>query len=491
MKKENHKYVSKTKDISISNSIIKLIIFTIFLIILNNLLMINKNIQFNLIYLLMQIGLITNILMIIFRHVRGNPSFIISPLMMFLLTYLIYHSIGPLIYLFGNNSTILWMNNRYYVDAYSLHSVTLMTQVGLLCVLIGILIALNSKRIRTVKITEIENLVRKISIKEVITSLLFVGGLIKYLIILPYMMGITNITLPGSLYSFSNIIFIAIVLISYNYYKSNKKRMRYLLFVVLTIDLFSGFLIMSKLWIVLPIIAYIVGKYLAVRNLKSLIKQGVLIMLLFVILTPFILQMRGQSAENNPGSILESTIMAAFTSINNNTYTNSNNNELQWSWIRLNYVPAESFVMHMYDSGNPGDTIMPHLSTVLVPRMIYPEKPIFDAANKLSIMIDGNSRNNESAGIFAEAYWNYGWVGVIIISITIGIIYGRMDRFTRDIIKNKKWLLMPLVTNFFLVIGRGINGFFVDVFIAQFAFAIVQQIFIIIMAFFIVSIRRR
>jgi hypothetical protein len=99
---------------------------------------------------------------------------------------------------------------------------------------------------------------------------------------------------------------------------------------------------------------------------------------------------------------------------------------------RFSIAPFEAHFIALYDSGSPGDSLR-NFFNVLIPRAIWPDKPIISPGTEFDLAFRGFVLQSSLAiGFIAEAYWNLGWTGVILISGMIGLQIGW---FTR------RWLL--------------------------------------------------
>jgi hypothetical protein len=94
-------------------------------------------------------------------------------------------------------------------------------------------------------------------------------------------------------------------------------------------------------------------------------------------------------------------------------------------FLRFDVIPTQSFIIDQYDQGYKANTIS-EFWTVFVPRTIWSEKPNLSRhGNNLFLLRFGrdDSTNSAEAPTFsAEAYWNYGFKGVILISFLYGLI---------------------------------------------------------------------
>ena len=133
---------------------------------------------------------------------------------------------------------------------------------------------------------------------------------------------------------------------------------------------------------------------------------------------------------------------------------------------RFTIAPFEAHFIGLYDSGAPGDSLR-NFFNVLVPRAIWPDKPIISPGAEFDGIFRGYFVQSSLAiGFIAEAYWNLGWLGVILISAMIGL---QMGWFTRrwhlfcqhGFIYSGIFLMSPLIIKQSLWVETNIVGGYV------------------------------
>ena len=115
----------------------------------------------------------------------------------------------------------------------------------------------------------------------------------------------------------------------------------------------------------------------------------------------------------------------------------------QGSLERLSYVNVAARVVAWYDQGNAGDSLRYALD-VFVPRIIWPDKPDISVVGAdLYTAITGETGTSFSPGLFAEAYWNLGWLGLPLMMFPYGILLGLLSRFSLAVIEQGRWSFLP------------------------------------------------
>lgn len=131
--------------------------------------------------------------------------------------------------------------------------------------------------------------------------------------------------------------------------------------------------------------------------------------------------------------------------------------EASWAFLlRFSYANAQALVVSRYDQGNPGDSgSAEELLTLLVPRILWPDKPIVsDEGRDLYTLATGSEGTSIAAGVFAEAYWNGGWPYVVLWSWYMGLVVGALGRFARSVLVTGRPLQLPVVLSSVLLSTR-------------------------------------
>ena len=97
---------------------------------------------------------------------------------------------------------------------------------------------------------------------------------------------------------------------------------------------------------------------------------------------------------------------------------------------RLSHAPYQAFLVNEWNEGRPGNSLQDSW-TALIPRVLWPEKPIitrFGAELYATIFRVDQAASNQAPTYSAEAFWNYGWVGLVVVSILLGLQIGWFSR---------------------------------------------------------------
>ena len=102
--------------------------------------------------------------------------------------------------------------------------------------------------------------------------------------------------------------------------------------------------------------------------------------------------------------------------------------------MRFDVFNIQGYLITKYDSGKNGSSL-DNFWSALIPRILWKEKPVVtDMALSLNDEIFQNEEMKSSIAptFIAEAYWNYGFTGVVAISVYIGILLNLFHRWYSD-----------------------------------------------------------
>jgi hypothetical protein len=120
----------------------------------------------------------------------------------------------------------------------------------------------------------------------------------------------------------------------------------------------------------------------------------------------------------------------------NSTSADSTDELSSESLERTSLLPQVSHVLDLTPSQIPfqGAQTYSYMAVALIPRLVWPDKPSVNDANRYYQLAFGLSTVNTldsvniGAGCLAESYISFGWPGVVCIMFTIGIILGIYER---------------------------------------------------------------
>ncbi|SDR64036.1 hypothetical protein SAMN05519103_09323 [Rhizobiales bacterium GAS113] len=287
------------------------------------------------------------------------------------------------------------------------------------------------------------------------------GGLIKYLVIFPVAIGWVAIVLPGALTSLAAMSLCGIYLLTvWSLSRAPKIFAWVSLFVVL--EICSGLVMFNKTAALLPFIVYSMGvlvqRISAIRILLVCCVVGLAVNAMQPLVSFSRDELIRRQGDSYGVNLLERfEILAAYYDPSTHHDVSA---EVQGGWMRISYVNAGTFAIALFDRGFAGDSFK-NMFTVLVPRVFWQDKPIDQTAREFAAISVGEYADNSvSPTIFAEAYWNFGWFGILMTGIPLGVVLALLSANTMRLLNRRAWLYMPVLFTS-MQFGLSIDGLFV------------------------------
>ena len=292
---------------------------------------------------------------------------------------------------------------------------------------------------------------------------LLLGGAIRYGVLLPRIYGLSDINIPAFMVSFARAYSAGLFLLMFHGLRTKSTSLGVAL-ILFAVDFFAGVLAFDKS----EMLTSLIFAYLAVvfHNFRfRIVLMGSLIAVSVLLLTqPMVHYGRAAVSDLNGGRGKTATveqrldILQHYFDDSEDDYSDAANEKDPL--LRLSYLNAATFVVDQYDQGRPADRYK-HLFAVVVPRILWPGKPITGNLGAETYYLIRN-RTGASMGTthFAEAYWSLGWWGLPIVFIPGGIILAMLSRYTISSVREDRWLRLPAIM-LGVVIGHRVSGSFV------------------------------
>ena len=220
---------------------------------------------------------------------------------------------------------------------------------------------------------------------------------------------------------------------------------------VILLEVANGVLSFNKYQILTPLVAYMIGLWAAGRSYRFLLLTMLVLGGVFWTINPMVSLGRAhhnydprkntvaeryqiftdyfnvavmgrQKALNPPGTVREHLDVSSRLSAPERARAVG---------VRFDVASIEGYLINEYNSGRPGRSLVDTWA-VLVPRLLWPEKPIITRfANELSAQYFNNPSQASSAiapTYAGEAYWNLGPIGAVVVSLFVGGCFGWLSR---------------------------------------------------------------
>jgi hypothetical protein len=100
---------------------------------------------------------------------------------------------------------------------------------------------------------------------------------------------------------------------------------------------------------------------------------------------------------------------------------------------RFDVASIQGYLINEYNSGRPGNTLS-NFWVTFIPRVFWPQKPVItNLGGELNAKYYNDPRQAGSAlapTYSAEAYWNYGASGVVLVSVILGLAIGWLTQYS-------------------------------------------------------------
>lgn len=199
---------------------------------------------------------------------------------------------------------------------------------------------------------------------------------------------------------------------------------RILVLIIVVLYFCEGMLSLSKRTMLSPVLVMGTGLWIGGHYRKAaglLFAAGVAAY--FLLLTAIVPLGRGHVLYHNwKNTIAERAVIVGETV--SNLHRIDHDHRRRKALARLSPTQfAASFIL-AHDLGASGDSLA-QAPYVLIPRIVWSDKPLITPGNDFDTIWRG-TESTSGLGITysAEAYWNFGWAGVLVVSAYMGLMIG-------------------------------------------------------------------
>ncbi len=400
------------------------------------------------------------------RIAREVPDGLWMGLFWFRVATAVYFCLGSLVPLLASESTRLYLEDLFAFQPHQILELNLITAVSVLTVLgTSASLEVMFKPRARVASRGIDR-EHKPQSYTVVFAIAFIalGGAIKYFLLFPNQMGWIHVVVPGVLVTLSNSTLVGYFLLTIWCLDG---RLRYvgIVLVLVAIEMAVGLLTFNKSSVLLPMIfvglGFLRGKVTIARSIATVTAISAAIFVLQPLVSQarlFQAQWLGSGTASSIDQRLE-MLQASFDDVP----TAYGESRIDQVLARVSYVNTGTFVIDQYDQGQPGNSF-DGLLTMLVPRFLWPDKPVYQPGADLWLLMTGRYGNQVGAGVFAEAYWNFGWAGVVLSMMLLGAILFWLSRMVSFVMERQAWIYTPILFMGMYMGVRVDGSFVVDVY---------------------------
>lgn len=391
------------------------------------------------------------------RMVFVSANAVWSSLFWFRLATAVYFGLGNIMPTLANATTRFLMDAYFFAQPEHLATLNLLVATSVFCVLgtASLLTLLWPDRGRQ----QVHD-----PGKLLLIGLMFAifGYSMKFLVIVPMTLGLYgNAIIPGILNSLSLMAPVSVYMLG-RYAVLYRASLLPVVVALVVSDVLVGVLLMNKSDVILSIIMFFMA-YLSQRpTLVKCATAAAVVAGTLMFVTPVAEYGRSQvwqrySAATGASFEERMAIILEFYTAPN---SKGNLEEYQGIYSRLSYLNAAALAINEYDRGRPSDSLETAW-VAFIPRALWPDKPITsEIGREFNILATGNPNSSSAPGIFADAYYCWGWLGVPLVMIPIGIWFFLLGRYTLWVLSTARYLHFPVVLSA-MRIGFRVDGFIV------------------------------
>lgn len=375
-----------------------------------------------------------------------NPLTIWAPLFWFRIACAAYFGFGAIVPYIVDENTLRRMFEIYPFDDRSALKVSIVYTLGILITLVAANLFLkHSGQIGRNSRDELAFVMRDRTLTFAILFL-SIGALLRYGIVTPYTFGLFGDTVvPGAIITLANSYYVGIYLLV----RASATRgslVGLCAAALIAIDLVVSIASFAKAELLTLLIFAFLGILTHRVSVRRVAVGAALILVSYLAFQPLV-QFGRDVVYSRYGSIRGAPISERIDIVKEYVRRGGADGDAgtQSSLSRLSYVNVSAYVVEQYDGGRPGQTLI-NAFAVFVPRVLWPDKPIISALGEdLYLQVSGRRGSSMGVGHFAEAYWNFGWLGLPLCMIPLGAVMAIFSKFSIQVMSRQDWLFLPVV----------------------------------------------
>lgn len=389
---------------------------------------------------------------------RRYPVMLWASISFYLANVIVFSGLGPLVYYLGNPVTVSALEHgNFSLTKYELLRANLLNAVGIASVIGGFYFHSRILMRKSRSTGHAPSVV--FSVETLAIAFLIIGGALRYLVLLPFQFGMTDFVLPGVFNSLSNLFDLGLALCAYLAARKSPAWVL-VLWILLPLHLASVVLQFSKSAVILALMLPALGAFLAHSSRKRLAVWVLVIIAAYASMQPLVEYGRGEIIAKT-GNLSQATlterlrITQRFLQGERKASSIFHSGDEQSPWMRIAYSGPQAYAMRASEQQHEFSSLS-HVWYVLVPRILWPGKPLnMNPADDFYEFVTGRDTTFVGITIYADAYWNAGWIGVVAICVIFGLILGLMSRWTVGWLKSSQYAFLPAI---FMAIDFGLRN---------------------------------
>jgi hypothetical protein len=409
---------------------------------------------------------------------QGDARVVFTPLFTFRVSSAVYFGIGSLVHLIIDPERRAILELFYQFSDREVAKVNLLTACSALVIVVvsgGLEGLFPARRIVSATATSKMPMARANRMRNYGLAFVIIGSTLKYLVVFPMSMGwVAWGKVPGSIVVMAEMSLIGLCLLTIWSLSYAPKLFPFVCGLV-TIEMLVGVVQFTKLQVLLPILMLLVGMYVHKLTWARIVLGLLVVAFTIEFMQPLVSYARDEFNARTGGNREHASIgirfeiLASYFDPFRRRYSNEAAGE---GLMRICYVNAATFAISQYDRGLAGNSFR-NLAIALVPRVLWPDKPLLQEGGEFATAAAGfDVQNSVSPGLYAEAYWNFGWFGVPVVMPVISVFLTMMSRYSLWILREERWIFFPIAL-IGMKLGLSMDMMFVSLFAGTGAIIIV------------------
>jgi hypothetical protein len=214
-------------------------------------------------------------------------------------------------------------------------------------------------------------------------------------------------------------------------WRSIGRQLRLIAGCVFFLEILNGLLNFSKFQVISAVLALLVGKWITRRNIKFLLITLIMLAAIFALINPIVMLGRAHVGYDPvTNSIPTRLVILADVCFGVSQFANSDSAETVMAMTRFSVVSIQGYLVNEYENGQAGKSLN-DFWVAMIPRVFWPDKPnvtrfgteLYSQYNNIT-----DPHSSIAPTYSAEAYWNYGPIGLALVSILLGLEIGWFTR---------------------------------------------------------------
>ncbi|HXH29515.1 MAG TPA: hypothetical protein VNJ01_01765 [Bacteriovoracaceae bacterium] len=214
-------------------------------------------------------------------------------------------------------------------------------------------------------------------------------------------------------------------------WRSIGRHLRLIASCVFFLEILNGLLSFSKFQVISAVLVLLVATWITRQTVKYILMTLIILSAVFIVINPVVEFGRAHidydQAKNSVATRLAILSDVGFGSLG---IADSDSEESSMVMTRFSVASIQGYLVNEYENGQAGNSL-DDFWVALIPRVFWPDKPNvtrFGAGLHAQYQNIADSSSNLAPTYSAEAYWNYGPLGLALVSILLGLEIGWFTR---------------------------------------------------------------